>query len=437
MSSKFRIDCHWLEPASDGTADRHFLAEVGIEVDGVPVTAVADTATRTYRSGIRVSAYDLAAWLVANWWRLRWESHGEGASWKMSHRIGAAGNGYLWPDLEFVGGASTVQIRSSPVSLGTTSPLRFLSEVNVHVPTADFEDGVRNFIEAVTSRSQCLPVQGEGDLHELAAAWRVLGEEIKDPELSFDRSIEARMGFDPEEAEPTLLGGLRQAVLEVGRGPVEELADSSKSQALKDFETLWSEVRTRSHHMRLGITSGIKTAAVRVKNRDLLPWKKGSALAHVARREWSIHCDAIDNQCLAQLCEVSREWIQTGLDDDIPIPIGFRTLGEEDRLLASLKKRHPTGRRFALARIIGDHLLAAPDDRMLPVTDAVTDRQRVQRAFAQAFLCPFEALSDYLGPKVPDDDFIEDAAQHFNVSSWLVRSTLINHGALSPTALAS
>ena len=437
MSSKFRIDCRWLEPASGGTATRHFLAEVGIEVDGVPVTAIAEPDTRTYRSGIRVSAYDLAGWLVANWWRLRWEAHGVGASWNMSHRVGAAGNGYLWPDLEFIGGESTVQIRSNPVSLGTTSPLRFLSEVNVHVPAADFENGVRDFVEAVTSRSQSLPVQGEDDLHELAAAWRDLGEEISDPALSFDRSIEARMGFDPEAAEPALIGGLRQAVLEVGRGPVEELADSSKSLALKDFETLWHEVRGRSTLLRIGITQGINEAVTQVKSRDLRPWKKGSALAEVVRREWSIHSGAVDNQRLAELCGVSRNWIHTGFDEDIPIPIGFRNSGDEDSLLASLKKRHPTGRRFALARIMGDHLLAGSDDRMLPVTDAATDRQRFQRAFAQAFLCPFEALSDHLGSKVPDDDFIEDAAQHFNVSSWLVRSTLINHGVLSPMALAS
>ena len=289
----------------------------------------------------------------------------------------------------------------------------------------------------MTSRAQSLPLQGRDDLHELAAAGRDLGEEIKDPELSLERSLEARMRFDPEEADPALLVGLRQAVPKVGRGPVEDLADSSKSLALKDLETVRGDVRTLSRHMRLGITSGITDAVVRVKSRDLRPWKKGSALADVVRREWSIHSDATDNQCLAELREVSQDWTRTGLDDDISIPIGFRKAGDEDRLLASLKKRHRTGRRFALARIIGDHLLAGADDRMLPVTDAVTDPQRFQRAFAQAFLCPFDARSDHLGSKVPDDDFIEDAAQHFNVSSLLVRSTLINHGVLRPAALAS
>ncbi len=238
MRSEFRIDCQWVEPAVGGSAERHFLAEVGIEAHGVPVTALADSNTHTVRSGIRVSAYDLAAWFVANWWRLRWEADGKGSSWNMSHRIGAAGNGYLWPDLEFVGGDATVQIRAKPISLGSIPSLRFLSEVNVHVPAEEFEHAVRNFVEAVASRSESLGGQGADDLQELAAAWHDLGQEIEDPELSFDRAIEARMGFDPEEAEPALLGRLRQAAHEVGRSPVEELAASSKGRALEDFETL-------------------------------------------------------------------------------------------------------------------------------------------------------------------------------------------------------
>ena len=437
MSSRFRIDCRWVEPAPGGSPSRHFLAEVGIEADGVPVTALADTRARTYRSGIRVSAYDLAAWFIANWWRLRWEADGEGSSWNMSHRVGAAGNGYLWPDLEFVGGDATVQIRSNPISLAPISPLRFLSEVDIHVPAGDFENAVRDLVETVTSRLQSLTSQDTEGLQELLPAWRDLGQEIEDPVLSFDRAIEARMGFDPEEAEPAVLGCLRQAAHEVGRSPVEELAASSKSRALEDFKTLWDDVRGKSRPMRLDVTPELKAEAAHVKNRDLRPWKKGATLAELARREWSIDRDAVDNHSLAELCGVPEDWIHPGFGEDVPIPAGFRGRSGDDPLLASLKKRHPTGRRFALARIIGDHLLAGEGDRLLPVTDAATERQQFQRAFAQAFLCPFEALRDHLGTKVPDDDFIEDAAQYFNVSSWLIRSALINHGALNPATPAS
>ena len=437
MSSRFRIDCQWVEPAVSGSADRHLLAEVGIEANGVPVTALSEAATRTFRSGIRVSAYDLAAWFVANWWRLRWETHAEGVSWNMSHRIGAVGNGYLWPDVEFVGGDATVQVRAKPISLGSTAPVRFLNAVDVHVPATDFEFAVRQFVETVIMRLESWSGQAEEELQELATAWSDLRQEIEDSKSSFDRAIEARMGFDPEEAQPALLDCLRQAAHEVGRSPIEELAASSKGQALEDFETLWRDVRQRSRSMQLEVGPGIEDAAARIKNRDLKPSKKGAALAQIARRDWSISDGAVDSRDLAELCGVSGKWIDTYSDEDTPIPVGFRGRGDEGVLKASLKKRHPTARRFALARIIGDHLLAGANERLLPVTDGATDRQKFQRAFGQAFLCPIAALRDYLGSKVPDDDFIEDAARYFNVSSWLVTSALINHGMLSPATLAS
>ena len=223
MSSKFRIDCKWVEPTSGGTAERHFLAEVGIEADGVPVTAPADPHARTYRSGIRVSAYDLASWFIANWWRLRWEAQGEGWSWNMSHRVGAVGNGYLWPDLEFVGGDATVEIRSNPIGFYTTSALRLLSEVDIHVPAGEFENAVRDFVETVAVRLQSVASQDADGLQELLSAWRDLGQGFEDPVLSFDnRAVEARMGFDPEEVEPAVLVRLRRAAEEVGCNPVEE-----------------------------------------------------------------------------------------------------------------------------------------------------------------------------------------------------------------------
>lgn len=436
MSSTFRIDCQWLEPAAKASADRHFLAEVGIEAEGVSVTALADEGSLTYRPRIRVSAYDLAAWFVANWWRLRWEPLGEGISWSMSHRVGGAGSGFLWPDLEFVGGETTVQVRASPVGLSATSAVRFLNGVDVAVPAHDFEAAVREFIETVTSRSESLRQRGTGAREQLPEAWCDLKREIKDSESSLLRIIEARMGFDAEEAESVLLDRLCQAANEVGVSPIQELAASSKDKALVDFETLWGQVRKRACPLRLDLGSELREASTRIKGRGVKPWMKGAALARTARQEWSLGDGAIEDRELAELCGVSEDWIRLNPGEDTPIPAGFRRDGGNGILMASLQKRHPTARRFALARIIGEHLLAGPDQKLLPVTDAATDRQKFQRVFGQAFLCPIEALRDYVGFEAPDDDLVEDAAQYFHVSSWLIRSALVNHGVLSPDMLA-
>jgi len=78
-------------------------------------------------------------------------------------------------------------------------------------------------------------------------------------------------------------------------------------------------------------------------------------------------------------------------------PAGFR--GDKDvngGIKVDLNKPWATGRRFALARLVGDHLYAHAADRVLPATDAGTARQKFQRAFAQALLCPFDTLRERL-----------------------------------------
>ena len=92
--------------------------------------------------------------------------------------------------------------------------------------------------------------------------------------------------------------------------------------------------------------------------------------------------------------------------------------------------RHPVSRRFALARVIGDHLAAGEDENLLPVTDSPTDRQKFQRAVAREFLCPFDSLRDYLGNRSLDDEFIEDAALRFEVSPMIVGYALMDNGML-------
>jgi len=75
-------------------------------------------------------------------------------------------------------------------------------------------------------------------------------------------------------------------------------------------------------------------------------------------------------------------------------------------------------------------MLAAPaEDHWLPTTDTATARQKLQRAFAAEFLCPITTLQEYLNGDL-SEEAIEDAGEHFEVSSVMVRSHLANNGLL-------
>ena len=441
MSTGFKIGFAWIPRDFGDALERLSLAGITIEAGGVTVTEVEDSEARTTRPEIYVSAFDLAMWLVANWWRLRWEADGDDLSWRMSHRMGAAGNGYLWPDVEFISGGDTVRIRARPIRLGSAYSLRFLNGVDVHIPARNFEEGVRDFVEAVVSRISALDSGRADDLHgaeDLSAAWRELGEAVRNPETSFARIMEARMGFDVGEADPALLRRLHEAADSAGRSAVGELAVSSGSRALADFEVLWEAVRGRSQSVSLEISPDMRSAVAQVVQENWKPWMQGVSVAALARREWSCGTGPIRTESLAELCDVPADWI-TDFSDEAraPIPAGFRNVEGNGALKAALKKRHPTGRRFALARIIGDHLVTGEGEDLLPVTDTHTDRQRFQRAFAREFLCPFDTLREDLGNRIPDDEFMEDAALRFDVSPVLVRNALVDNGVVGRGYLAS
>jgi Zn-dependent peptidase ImmA (M78 family) len=87
------------------------------------------------------------------------------------------------------------------------------------------------------------------------------------------------------------------------------------------------------------------------------------------------------------------------------------------------------GRRFELARLLGDRIAGSGGGKLLPATRASTYRQKMQRSFAAEFLSPFEAVDEML----KGDYSIEsqqDMAEHFSVSPLTIRTLLVNHGRL-------
>ena len=107
-----------------------------------------------------------------------------------------------------------------------------------------------------------------------------------------------------------------------------------------------------------------------------------------------------------------------------------------------MRAKIQTGRRFEILRLVADHIAAASDDRLLPVTVAKTDRQKFQRAFSQEFLLPFKELYGLLGSSARgeddmSDDDIEDIAEQYDVSPILIRTVLVNQGILPREILAA
>ena len=101
-----------------------------------------------------------------------------------------------------------------------------------------------------------------------------------------------------------------------------------------------------------------------------------------------------------------------------------------DRGQMALRSKWVTGRRFDLARLLAERLLS-PDgmEPLRAVTRSYTYRHKAQRAFAAEFLAPIEAVDAFLGGDYSEDRQSE-AAEHFQVSAYTIRSLLVNNNRL-------
>lgn len=163
------------------------------------------------------------------------------------------------------------------------------------------------------------------------------------------------------------------------------------------------------------------------RDRNLAPWQTAQRLARDLRANLGLGTDGIGNDTLAELIGVHAYDLIGQTTPPTPGPIGLAVRnGSGNELKFLFRRRNEVGRRFEAARFVADFLGADQTDRWLPLTDAATARQKLQRAFAAEFLCPIDSLKSFLGAEFLPEAF-EEAAEHFGISERAVTSHLANH----------
>lgn len=90
-----------------------------------------------------------------------------------------------------------------------------------------------------------------------------------------------------------------------------------------------------------------------------------------------------------------------------------------------------TGKRFLLARALGDYM-GRPEAGLGVLTSMNTVRQAQSRAFAAELLAPAESLRTRLADRGAEEDVIHDLGQEFDVSTWVIKHQISNHGLAEP-----
>eukprot|EP01137_Pigoraptor_chileana_P034837 Opistho-2@27966 len=128
MMANLRISAEWDAASSGDPEIAATAARLSILVDSVSLTRNEDIWARTVRDNVFLSAYPLAMWFASSWWRLNYEplpTQQPGHDWRMSHELGAANHGFVWPRIIFIPDGESVHMWAGP-SLTAEQSVQYL-----------------------------------------------------------------------------------------------------------------------------------------------------------------------------------------------------------------------------------------------------------------------------------------------------------------------
>ena len=417
MSLSFEAE--WERLDSGSPQERACFAAIGIQARGVWLTEADDAFVRRVREKVHLSAYRLAEWLAWNWWRLRWEPNTRRPDWPFAHRLSTIGGGYVWPNITVISDGERVALVSRPTQSSPAEPLRYISSIAAFFHAHEFEDAVDRFLDQV-----CGQLQAEGVVDTNAERiWRDVQEERHDPIAAQWRRLEALLGFDPGEAQTEIVERLVAEASSLGSLAVNELAAAALAETfsrekLRDVARICG-FDAASHRVTSLPASALPSIG------QVPAWRRGVEAAQLLRAKERLGTNPLDNANLTDLAGVEARSLT---DQQVGPALAYALSDHSSHRRLVFRSKWLTGRRFELARLLGDDLAGiGAQEPLRPATSASTYRQKFQRSFAAELLCPFALAEEMLAGDYSAES-LEDVAQHFHVSEHVVRTHLINHG---------
>ena len=395
---------------------------------------VDDDDARHYDSGPYISGYHLAEWLVWNWWRLRWEPRlapgsPAGFEWNLAHCLPAAGEGYHWPDITIWSDGFQSSLTSTGSDQSDTPLFYYLGALEgrpITVPTVDFESAVDRFVDAVLQRCHDANLS-DTNLHTL---WNDLQQERNDPEIGRFRRLEALLGFDPDEKGDEYISNLLKNADLVGENALSELATGAAHNMLSAHQIA---AATKSAGNDLNPDDAFRLAAPVTMPWGQTPaWRIGAATAKAVRQQAGLAAQPVTDHMLTCLGGMDDATVASDRSSD-SLSWVFHLPPNRPRVV--LRPRQHTGRRFDVARLIGDRLFSdsgfTARENLSPATRSYTYRQKAQRAFAAELLSPWETVRAMLANDRSAENQ-EQIAEHFAVSPLTIHTLLMNHEGYAP-----
>lgn len=385
-----RIEFEWLDLEAGSEIDRAFFASIGFALGEEYLTRLEDLSAKTVRNHMRGSAWQLASWLAANWWRLRWEPAParwwKDTDWRLAHSMAAAGGGHIWPNAVFSSDGDYIEIVARPTSRTIPyEPIHYLNHIQARLFAGDFEQRIDEFMEAVLGRLDTLRLKD----NSLARLWREVRSERSDSEAGERRKLEAMAGFDPDAAPDELLEQLMESQDRLGESAVEEVAAEARNATGHALRPLLELSANGKGPNKGGFKISMPDLDAEIPGASTggLPWQRATKLAALARETWGLGNRPISNHALADLVTADRSMFESEAIGPTDMPVAFRT--EAYNIYEVYFSRSwEASRRFALSRLLGDHLYFANREKTPPGHDHENIPAKVSAGICARILMP-------------------------------------------------
>jgi hypothetical protein len=429
MPTSWSIDLEWEASDSGLPEERACFAATGIRAHNQWLTEGLDLLANSVRKAPRLSAYHLSEWVAWNWWRLRWEPRSTIVrDWSSSHRLSTIGGGYIWPNITIFSDGERIALIANPTEERPQTPFRYIADIAAIIQASEFETEIDIFVNQVLERLETEKL-AESNLKTI---WQSVLEERGTPAIARARKLEALSGHDPDECDPNLVKQLIADSDALGADAIDEIAaDQTKNgtiptaKELRDIAASNGYDTTPRDAVRLAHGSGLPRLG------QVPAWCIGAAAANALRQQERLDIRPISNEKLAGMAGIQPAVLSDKKSNE-DISFALDESAKQGRIV--FRSKWQTGRRFELARILGDRIARQQSSRLVPATRSYTYRQKLQRAFAAEFLSPFETVEEMLAGDYSMESQ-QEVAEHFDVSPMTIRTLLVNHKRLERDGL--
>ena len=413
-----RMEFDWVDdaPRSSDALAQSTMATLAIEVDGRTVTSLLD-GHRSSRNHVVVPLVHVAEWLVGNWWRILYEVENERtprSGFAEAHDLAFVGEGFLLPKLTIASVAAGQMRLRWTGHQPSHSEIVFTEQGEAYVDRPAFEDAAQGIVEATLGKLADAGLSAEF----LQEDWAAI-QSANEDEREFCRAA-ALLGQDPFAVPPPLAD---QIIEFWGRVEPSVREDALATASEEDEEDLAALAIWLTDALeRLGSSNG-GTAWGDVR-RTLSassapqPYQRGYELARALRAQLTPCSDRYD--------------FATHGAHALP-SIEMRSPSAHIQGLAAAHSpacatlARGAGRRFLLARALGDYMDTSTQGPAI-LSGLATDRQAQSRAFAAEFLAPAAILRQRLPRRRAYPEEVDDLSAELDVSSYVVRHQIKNHG---------